>query len=78
MDYNISDVDKIVGFKTWTDKKKIDALLEMDSKLYCNLGSDSTKKEREEVRKSSRIIYTAIKKIDHQMGNNFLQSMDNQ
>ena len=34
---------KIVGYKTWTDKKKVDALLEIDANAYTNLGTDSTK-----------------------------------
>jgi hypothetical protein len=44
--------------------------------MYCNVGSDSTKSEKEEVRRYSRKIYNAIKKIDPTMGNLFLQAMD--
>ena len=33
-------------------------------------------KEKETVRRNSRKIYTAIKKIDIRMGNLFLQAMD--
>ena len=38
MAYSIDDIDKIVGFTSWTDQKKIDKLLEIDADLYCNLG----------------------------------------
>ena len=43
MSYNVEDIDKIVGFTSWSDKKKIDKLLEIDADLYCNLGKESTK-----------------------------------
>jgi len=29
---------QIVGYKTWTDKKKIDAMLEIDCNKYNKLG----------------------------------------
>ncbi len=64
MGYNVNDIDKILGFKTWTDKQKIDALLKMDCLMYTCLGVDSLKKEREEVKKKSRRIYQAIKSIN--------------
>ena len=44
--------------------------------MYCHLGIDSNKKEREEVTKVSRKIYTAIKSINNNMGTLFLQTMD--
>ena len=44
--------------------------------MYCNIGTDSTKAEKLEVRKVSRKIYTAIKTIDKNMGVLFLQTMD--
>ena len=34
MSYNVEDIDKIVGFTSWSDKKKIDKLLEIDADLY--------------------------------------------
>ena len=30
--------DKIMGYKTWSDAKKIDGLLEVNADQYCNLG----------------------------------------
>ena len=61
MDELIGFIDKILGYKTWSDRKKIDALLERDCSLYTNLGKESTKKERNNTKKKSRAIYRAIK-----------------
>ena len=74
--YKVEDVEKIIGFTTWSDKRKLDTLLQMDCSLYCNLGTDSTQKEKDDVRRSSRKIYTAIKKIYPQLGADFLRLMD--
>ena len=63
---------KIVGYKTWSDKKKIDTLLEIDANAYTNLGTDSTKTEREQTRRDSRFIYRAIKSIDENLGRKLL------
>lgn len=76
MDYTIKDIDKILEFKTWSDRRKIDELLRMDCEMYTNLGIDSTKKEKSEVTKNSRRIYKAIKTIDQKMGQTFLLAMD--
>ena len=40
--------------------------------MYCNLGTDSSRKDREDVKKKSRAIYKAIGKIDAPSGK-FLQ-----
>ena len=76
MGYTIDDVDKIVRFTTWSDKQKMDELLRMDCSLYCSLGTDSTKADRDAVRKDSRRIYKAIKTFDPQQGQMFLNVMD--
>lgn len=65
---------KILGYKTWTDRRKIDALLEMDVYMYTNLGTDSTKTERLKVAKESRFIYKAIKSIDERLGKQLLRT----
>ncbi len=65
---------KILGYKTWTDRRKIDALLELDVNMYTNLGTDSTKTERANVAKESRFIYRAIKSIDEALGKQLLRT----
>ena len=67
---------QIVGYKTWTDKKKIDAMLEIDCNIYTNLGADSLKKDRDLAKKNSRFIYRAIKSIDNNLGNLLYKSID--
>ena len=76
MEYTISDIEKIVEFKTWSNKKKVDELLRLDCNQYTNLGINSSKKEVEEVNKTSRKIYRLIKKIDKELGEKFLHLMD--
>ena len=60
--------DKIMSFKTWSTTKKIDNLLEIDATQYTNMGSDSTKSERQSAKITSRYIYRCIKSIDTKLG----------
>jgi hypothetical protein len=53
-------IRKIQSYKTWSLKRKIDELLEIDANMYTNLGIDSSKSEKESVKKISRKIYKAI------------------
>lgn len=76
MVYTINDVEKIKSFKTWSPKRKIDALLELDSIQACNLGLDSTDNQLNQAKRQSRKIYRAIRAIDYKLGESFLQSMD--
>lgn len=69
-------VEKVLAYKTWSDKRKIDALLEYDCNMYTNLGSDSTKTERLDVKKKSRILYRGISKINSEDGKKLLYYMD--
>lgn len=78
MEYNYEDVDKIVNFSTWSDKKKKDELFRIDCYMYTNLGIDSTKKERNDVRKKSRYIYRAINKIDNFLGKELMHNIDSE
>lgn len=71
-----NQIDKILSYKTYSDKKKIDTLLEIDATMYCNMGSDSTKTEKLNTKRKSRQIYRAIKTMNPKMGNDFLQHMD--
>ena len=59
-----------------TDNQKIDKLLELDCNMYTNLGSDSTKTEKQEVKRMSRKIYKAIQGINEPVGKSLLQAMD--
>lgn len=65
-------IDKILSYKTVSNKDKIDRLLEMDAIMYTNLGSDSTKTDRNEAKKKSRVIYRAIKTLDRDLGDMLL------
>ena len=76
MDYNYEDINNVLEFKTWSNKRKIDELFRIDCDMYTNLGTDSTKSEREEVKKKSKAIYRIITKIDANVGKHLLFSMD--
>lgn len=76
MRYNVDDIQKILDFTSWNDKKKIDTLLEIDATLYCNMGLETTKTQRQETKRGSRRIYSAIKQIDSVMGQELLHFMD--
>jgi len=73
---SVSQINKILGYKTYSEKRKVDALLEMDATNYTNLGTDSTKEEREQVKKNSKLIYKAIKTVEWHLGAALLYAMD--
>jgi hypothetical protein len=68
-------IENILAEQT-TDNQKIDKLLELDCNLYTNLGIDSTKTEKQEVKRMSRKIYKAIQTINEPIGKSLLQAMD--
>lgn len=76
MSYKYEDIDKILDFKSWSNRRKIDELLRIDCTMYTNLGIDSNKTERENTKKRSRAIYRAISKIDKEVGKNLIYHMD--
>ena len=76
MRYKYEDIKNFMKFKTWTNKDKINKLLEIDCSLYAHLGTDSTKAEKEEVKRKSVEIYRTIKKIDKELGDQFLLTMN--
>tara|TARA_R100000951_G_scaffold70874_1_gene59796 strand:- start:716 stop:955 length:240 start_codon:yes stop_codon:yes gene_type:complete len=76
MRYTYKDIEKFTNYTTWTDKQKIDELLRIDCSLYAHLGTDSTKTEKDEVKKKSINIYRTIKTIDSKLGDEFLYTMD--
>ena len=56
--------------------ERTDALLKMDCDMYTKLGSDSTSKEKKEVKATSKQIYKYIKGINEADGNLLLKSLD--
>ena len=73
---NVNEFIDEVMSSSKTNKEKKNKLLEYDSKMYCYLGIDSTKKEQEDAKKKSRAIYRAIAKFDPVLGKNFLWYLD--
>ena len=63
-----NQIKKVLSYKTWSVKKKVDSLLKMDHEMYMELGLDSTKKEVLETKKRSRRIYRAIMQISPKDG----------
>jgi hypothetical protein len=57
------EIKKIQGYKTWSVKRKVDSLLEIDANIRTNLGTDSTSKERNQAKSFSKKIYKAISSI---------------
>ena len=76
MNYSNEIIDKIVSYTSIKKRDKISRLLEIDAIQYCNLGTDSTKSEKELVKKNSRYIYRAIAKLNKELGDKFLQFQD--
>ena len=76
--YTFEDLDKIMNFTSWTDKKKVDTLLFIDCSLYTNMGTESTQTERNitKSKSKSKKIYKAISKIDPSVGRLILKSID--
>lgn len=66
---------QIVFEEPLNDKETIDALLHIDAKMYSNMGTDTTKAEKESVRRASAFIYRLIKGIDSEKGQKFLLGM---
>ncbi len=58
------EIRKITNYKTWSVKRKTDTLLEMDAHMYTELGIDSSKTEKKNVKTISRKIYRAISTIN--------------
>ena len=63
-----NQIKKVLRYKTWSVKKKVDSLLKMDHEMYMELGLDSTKKEVLETKKRSRRIYRAIMQVSPKDG----------
>ena len=70
LNLGFKDVDSVFESTShkWTDKKKIDTLLEIGAVIEANLGIDSTIAERNEAKKQQRYIYRLIKKLEPDTG----------
>jgi hypothetical protein len=75
MEYKFEDLDKIMGFSTWSTKQKIDELLRINADLRCNLGTDSTKAEIKEADRKWKKMAKAINSIDPVQGSLFLRAI---
>ncbi len=76
MKFNEQLIEKTVNCIHQSDKYRVDKLLYMDAVQYQNLGQDSTKTEKAEVKKRSRVIYRAISKINPTLGKSLLLHQD--
>ena len=74
--YNIDDIEKIVDYTTWSDKRKIDTLLHIKNVMYSNLGLDSSRQERSTTQQLSKKIYKAIKTVSPELGKSLLLDME--
>ena len=74
--YNADDVEKILNFSSWSEKKKVDTLFHIDCVMYCNLGTDSSSLERKEIYRKSKKIYRAIRQFNPSLGKMLLGNMD--
>jgi len=72
MRYSEKIIDKTLNCKSLSNKEKTDRLLQIDAIQYTNLGTDSTKQEKETVKENSLYIYETIKKIDLRLGKTLL------
>ena len=70
------EIKKIAEAYQKTVKERIDQLLELDATQYTNLGSNSTKVEKAEVKKNSKVIYRTIKDLDEYTGKLLLEHLD--
>jgi hypothetical protein len=68
--------DKIISDFNLTVKDRTDELLKLDAIQYTNLGTDSSKSEKSEVKANSKYIYKQIKEIDPETGKILITSMD--
>ena len=76
MIYKKELIDKIFNYTSISNIEKINRMLEIDAIQYTNLGSDSTKSEKEIVKKNSKYIYKIISKINPVIGRQFLEHQD--
>lgn len=57
-------------------RERTDALLKLDSEMYMELGKDSSKTQRKEVKQTSKYIYKQLKGFNEKDGELLLRAMD--
>ena len=57
-------------------RERTDALLKLDSEMYMELGKDSSKTQRKEVKQTSKYIYKQLKGFNEKDGELLLRVMD--
>lgn len=57
------EINKVSKYKTWSAKRKVDKLLEIDATMYTNLGIESSSSERKKTKALSKKIYKMILSI---------------
>jgi hypothetical protein len=70
------EVDRIINLKTYSVKEKENKLLFINASLQSQLGTDSTKSEKDHVALLARIIFRGIKQIDEPYGKVALRTQD--
>ena len=76
MIFTKESIDKIFNYSSISNIEKINRMLEIDATQYTNLGSDSSKSEKEIVKKNSKYIYKVISRINPEIGRQFLEHQD--
>ena len=65
-------IEKVLGYKTWSNRKKIDSFLEYDCNMYTNLGIDSTKKEIINTKRKSKNFTKLFRRLTQNKGKAFV------
>lgn len=75
LEFGFDEIDAIADStsRKWTDKRKIDTLLEISAALWANTGSDSTSGELNRIKKMQRQIFRCIKRVDNDLGDQLLR-----
>jgi hypothetical protein len=75
-DFSVQEEINWIMLNGDTQSEIIDWLLCFDATLNMDIDKDSSKTFKEEVRRHSRSIYRAIKKVDQKLGEDFLKAQD--
>ena len=77
MEENIREIAQKIAIEFQLSiKERTDKLLKLDAEMYTNLGTDSTKAEKQRVKSDSKFIYKQIKGINEEIGKQLLDHID--